>query len=58
MEASHKTHRPHIKVGKDKEKKKKTNLQNHNQARASERSRSMNAKKEGKRLLETTKIEY
>ena len=23
MEASHKTHRPHIKVGKDEEKKKK-----------------------------------
>ena len=25
MEASHKTHRPHIKVGKDEEKKKKIN---------------------------------
>ena len=24
MEESHKTHRPHIKVGKDEEKKKKT----------------------------------
>ena len=24
MEASHKTHRPHIKVGKDEEKKKST----------------------------------
>ena len=48
------THRPHIKVGKDEEKNKNNNLQNHNQARAYDRSRSMNAKKEGKRLLETT----
>ena len=30
MEESHKTHRPHIKVGKDEEKKKKKNIGNFN----------------------------